>query len=212
MKPAYGMPLSKDQLALLGELTVIMGQSEDDMVALVAGLVHCDRGTASKIMGSTNARTNSDIWATLIGERTNDARLLELVKHACAEMAAVQSGRNGFVHADFRAAFQFGNSWVTVRGGEDAEYEGAEVIATRIRDVKKRTHVAELRSLRDRAARLSCLVAHITYCLAPHGRDHPDKSPWLERATSWLPPLSETAALPEQPRHKHRQKPWWVDS
>ena len=55
VSPAYSIPLSDKDLALLGELVAILGQIEEDMTLTVSGLIQGDRPTTEKVMGSSKA-------------------------------------------------------------------------------------------------------------------------------------------------------------
>jgi hypothetical protein len=188
MFPAYSIPLTEKDLILLGELTVILGMVDEEMVVAVSGLIQADRPTTAKIMGSTQIANNAAIWASLINLRCSNIDILWLVDHAQKEIAAVSAGRNDFIHAFYRERLPSGaytysssNEMVELRP-ETSE----NTHAMRVRNSQNRP-VSELATLHERAARLSCLVAHIGYKLAPHGegREH---TPWLGRLLPTLPP------------------------
>lgn len=187
MFPAYSIPLTENDLILLGELTVILGQIDEEMVRTVSGLVMSDRPTAAKIMGSTAIANNSSIWAALIGIRSSDLDLLWLVDHAEKEIAEVSKGRNDFIHAFYREKLSFGG-FIHTTSNELVELRpesSKDTHAMRVRNSQNRP-ISELPPLKERAARLSCLIAHIGHCLSPDAINHP--SPWLGRLAPTLPP------------------------
>src|SRR5438128_2256334 len=101
MDPAFKVPLDEKQLALVGELTAILGQIDEVMIRTIERLLSVDRAAANYILGSSKIADNSGIWAQVIRNRTNDADTTWLVAHALTEMEGVSKGRNDFVHAWF---------------------------------------------------------------------------------------------------------------
>lgn len=203
MDPAYQIVLSDAELALLGEVTVILGQIDEEMIRAVSGLISADRATTEAVMGSTKTQNNSDIWSRLIRLRNKDALdILWAVDHAMTEFPAVQQGRNDFIHADFGveavAVLEGGREVRISVGRGHTTYRNANgervvigatgpIVAKRIRS-GRRTPIAGLQALRDRAARLSCLIAHIGWAVSPHGQGKLHNSPWHERLAPTLPP------------------------
>jgi len=168
-KPAYQIPLTQTQLALIGELCGIQAQIELSMQLLVLGLLKVTHETAQSILGSTNVRTNSDVWIRIMREKCQAPELLILAEHAYKEIEVLSQGRNDFIHALF--------------AGSPPELLGAsfnlppnDPIAVRTKNFKTVTSVSKLKPLRDRAAALSCLLAdlHWRACFNPD----PARSPW----------------------------------
>jgi hypothetical protein len=192
MDPAYQIPLPPKDLALLGELTAIMGQIDEEMTALVAILLQVDRDAANVIMGSSKVADNAAIWTNVIRNRSENEDLLWLVEHANSEIGKVSEGRNDFIHAVFENLLMPAPVLYDSRGFGFTQggFRTIDVEARRVRK-KKRRSVTELQSVRDQAARLSCLVAHITHlaCGFPA-----DSSAWLERLGPTLPPRVGTVA------------------
>lgn len=194
MKPAYHIPLSEGDLRTLGELTAIIGQIDEAMAATVNGLINADRATTNIIMGSSKVADNANIWSALIKARTADEDVLWLVEHALAEIQSVSKGRNDFIHAFYQMGpFKFKEARTRPDTNDVTVILSAgPATARRIRGEKQRP-VAELESVRDQAARLSCLVADIEWRVRVHPPDHPERSPWLERLEPSLPPRLDTA-------------------
>lgn len=229
MDPAYQIVLSDAQLAILGEITVILGQIDEEMIRTVSGLIGADRETAQAVMGSTRMENNSDIWSRLIQLRNKDnLDILWAVGHAMSEFPAVQQGRNDFIHADFgveTVAVLGDGTEVKISTGRHYEtyrrptgervilgFTGP-IVAKRIRSGRK-TPIAELHTLRDQAARLSCLVAHIGWAVSV-GQGKPHTSPWHDRLAPTLPPRpddwkpgkAKAQQAQRKPSQKSRQPP-----
>lgn len=173
--PAYRIALVPEQLATLGEILVIIGQIDDDMTRSITGILGIDRPTANKLMWTQDA---VDLWAGVLKGRNKHPHFDEALKLAASEVKSVLRDRNDFVHADYRIGFKFEGQFVTVRGSSTYEPLSTPMtaVASRSRDQKRRD-VDELAGLRNRAARTSRLVAHVTHAVAPHGDW--DRSPWL---------------------------------
>jgi hypothetical protein len=196
MEPAYHIPLSKDEFALLGELTAIIGLVDEEMTVLVQELLGVERGAANVVMGSTKISDNTAIWASIIAENTSDEDLLWLVKHADIEVQKVSEGRNDFVHAIFEMKEGPFDSSVF----DPAVFHVSETVARRVRRVNERP-VCDLKDVRDRAARLSCLVAHISHLV----RNEP--SPWQDKLDPAPPPRPDKDATHKATGRRRRRKP-----
>lgn len=193
MDPAYQIPLTDEALVMLGEVTVILGQVDEEMVRTVSGLISTDRETANAVMGSTNMENNTGIWAKLIAQRTDDLETLWLVDLAMKEFPVVARLRNDLIHADYIVTVDtdFGSLTMRNLGVTARREDGRRIVlglegpvnARRVRNGKM-TPAEEITGLRDRAGRLSCLVAHIGYLLA-HQSSH---TPWRDRLLPTLPP------------------------
>jgi len=182
MDPAYHIDLTSDQLALLGEIAAIIGLIDEEMTATVGTLLKVDRLAANVILGSSKMADNFAIWSAVIRNRVSDEDTLWLVKHVGNQMDTVSAGRNDFIHAVFgRPVVTYGGEVVTYRG-QALTYGPPE--ARRVRKVKTRP-LDDLPKVRDQAAYLSCLVAHVCHLALGKAAD---ASPWLERLAPSLPP------------------------
>lgn len=165
--PAYGIPLAKRDLILLGEVIVIFGQIDNEMARSLMLPLGIDRDAANRLM-MTQERI--DLWAGILKGRCAHEDFDAALCLAVSELKSVNHDRNDFVHADYRPAFSFQGVWVTVRGfassAEDEPWSG-KVIVSRNRDQKRREH-EDIQSLRNRAARASRLVAHIACAVDPN--------------------------------------------
>lgn len=177
MEPAYRIPLDRNEFAMLGELTAIMGLIDEEMTQLVTDLLEIDRDAGNIVMASTRLETNYGIWAAIIAQKTIDAETLWLVKYTGTEMSAVQKGRNDFIHAVFREDGGIFDRLVF----DHVHFDTGTVKARRVKKDEE-IDLTELPPLLRRAARLSCLVAHISHVM----RGTP--SPWNGKFDPELPP------------------------
>jgi len=199
--PAYSIPLNIKDLALLGELVVILGQIEEEMMLTVSGLISADRPTTEKVMGSSKAADKSAIWSALIKSRTKDnAPLHAWVDYAVQQLADMSADRNDFIHANWqhRVGLRIGEG-EDVLGTEDGDTielhlritlpglkpEKSVGIARRIQNFARSRPSEDIQAARDKAATLSCVFAHITHCVETGADPNECGSAWRDR----LPPL-----------------------
>jgi hypothetical protein len=186
VEPASPLVLTKEQHALIGELIEIMGQVDDIMIQTVRRLLDVNRAAANKIMGSTRSADNANIWAHVIRNRVADADMENLVALATAEINDVAQLRNDFIHSLFTGDYAAPGYF---QPGVQA------TSATRNKSGSTRP-TSELEQARDRAAGLSCLVAHIDH-LTKGGEDR-GQSPWRERLGSLLQARQKSQKSPHQ--------------
>ena len=171
--PAYHIPLTGAELALLGEIVVIIGQIDDAMALSLTGVLGVDRPTANAIMRTQDA---IDIWSGCLKNRCDHVEFPRALELAAQELKAVMKARNDFVHADYRESFLWNGNWIVARGPEPYELDvPKKTVASRTRDQRKRP-ASELNEIRAKAARTSRLVAQVTEAVAPHGGW--ENSPW----------------------------------
>jgi hypothetical protein len=188
VEPASPLVLTKEQHAFIGELIEILGQVDEIMIQTVGRLLRVDREVANKIMGSTNSAVNAAIWDRVIRNRTSEAETLALVSIAMPELTAVAGSRNDFIHAQFTGTY-------AAPGYMQPGYQATSAIRLKS---GRTTPTSKLQDLRDQAATLSCLVAHIDHCTT-EGVDR-DKSPWRER----LGPLLLAHLKSQKPPHQEK--------
>jgi hypothetical protein len=197
MHQAYSIPLTDADFIALGKLTAIIGQIDEEMVQTVCRILKIKREVGNAIMGSTKTATNGTIWKYLIEHATDDLDLRWLAKHAFDEMGAVSKGRNDFIHAAFYEALETGG-YIYSTSNEYVELPPESSEMTRAHRVRigARTPISELPSLIERAARLSCLVAHLAWTIVnPHPGRGDGRSPWLDRLGPTLPPRPQNWQL-----------------
>jgi hypothetical protein len=207
VNPAYSIPLNENDLALLGELVVILGQIEEEMMLTVSGLIQGDRPTTEKVMGSSKAADKSAIWAALIKLRAKDnAPLHAWVDFAIQQLADLSADRNDFIHSNWqhRVSVHLGSGndgEVMVLGNERGEPielhmrftlpsprpEKSTGIAKRIQNFARSRPSEDIRAARDKAATLSCVFAHIGHCVEFKCDPNETHSAWRDR----LPPLPQ---------------------
>jgi DNA-binding transcriptional LysR family regulator len=146
VKPARDLVLTKEQHILLGELVEIMGQI-DHMQADSAE--RFDPSVAKRIRGLTSGQTAAP-WARLLKAQAKDQATVNLISSAENEINAVAEERNAFIHALYT------NDWAD--GYAEPGYQTTS--ATRSKTGTTRS-TSQLESIRDRAAKLSCLIGQI---------------------------------------------------
>jgi hypothetical protein len=162
--PGYSTSLNQQELALLGELTVILGNIDDKMIQLVAHLLNVDRPCANWIMASSKISDNSTIWAEVIRSRTKDPDILWLLKMADKEIQEVSAGRNDFIHAVFQ---QDTTIFLATAGFDNFApiYGRPPMMVRRVRRIKSRPFT-DLQNIRDQAVYLLMLILHIDHIMA----------------------------------------------
>lgn len=189
---------------MLGELTAILGQVDDEMLGTVKELLDVSYRTAATIMGSTKSETNAEIWKRVITEKIDAEKILPLLQHVKIESKAIAEGRNNFIHAVFEEVHEvkdgppeLGGS-IVMRGisPRPRRLNNPDTKARKVR-TGAYSDVSELPALRDRAANLSCYVAHIRLVvreLAGFERGDPERlTPWRDRLS---PPLQIALQTP----------------
>jgi hypothetical protein len=190
MFQAYSIPLTDNDFVALGKLTAIIGQIDEEMVQTVCRKLKVKRAVGDAIMGSTKTSVSSSIWKRVVEGSAKRKKIGYLVDHAMAEIKAVSEGRNNFIHAVFYEHLEPG-AYTYSTTGEYVELQPDESVTTKAHRVKggKRTPISELKPLVERAARLSCLVAHIAWLVAPaFPKRKSTTSPWHNRLLPTLPP------------------------
>jgi len=147
MKPARPLALTKDEHALLGELVEIMGLTEHMLIESVARV---DAVAAGKIRKET-ATPQAALWAKAITGHAKNPKIAALIPVAQKELELVANERNDFIHALFTGDY-------AAPGYMAPGYQTTS--ATRSKTGKSRP-VSDLHAIRDRAAKLSCLIAQI---------------------------------------------------
>jgi len=146
IEPAQPLVLTKDQHAILGELGEIMGLIES---LLIESAARVDPSVSQKIRDQT-AAGQAPLWAKAMIGRVKDARLTALLPDAERQIKEVAEDRNDFVHALFEGDY--------VKGYVQPGYQTTS--ARRSKTGKSRP-TADLQTIRDRAAKLSCLIDQI---------------------------------------------------
>jgi polysaccharide pyruvyl transferase WcaK-like protein len=178
--PVFPIPLTQDQLALIGEICAIQGQIEVLMQEMIHTALRLKPETARKILGSNSIRTNADVWRDILLDGAIDAEFIEVMKRAHKAIATLAKGRNDFIHADYQADAVV--TFVNDKGepidfqnaeGSTIKFVNSEATAVRVRDRSTRP-VKELKMVRDEAARISRMIGHLWALL----RGDPVHSPW----------------------------------
>lgn len=176
---AFHIPLTNEQAQMLGEICAIQGQIEHVMLLTVSELLSVGDSAARSILGSTTLANNSDIWLRTVQQRlAKYPDLVAVAEAVSSELSALVQGRNDYIHAVFGYAAQDSFGMYVNFGAAEAERKFHGVgVAARVRNDKQRP-LEEIESVRDKAARLSRMVAHVYYAhLNLRGGNGP-VSPW----------------------------------
>jgi hypothetical protein len=147
IEPAEPLVLTRDQHATLGELVEIMGLLEHLLIRSVERVDPLAAKEMRKSLGGEKARC---LWSKAISGRVSDARIATLIPVAEKELEEVAQDRNDFVHALFEGDY--------AKGYFQPGYQATSAIRSKT-GVKRSTD--DLQNIRDRAAKLSCLIAQI---------------------------------------------------
>jgi hypothetical protein len=194
MDPAYEIHLNEQELAQLGKLTSILGQVDDLLIQTVERLLSVNRDAANKIMGSSKIGDNVAIWTNVINNRTSDEDVLWFIEIASKEIEVISCARNDFIHGIFSNVLQMADGF---------SVPSYPTVARRVRNTKFRP-MSELPSVIDKAARISCLVAHIDHLIAGNPASG---SAWLQRLGPTLPPRLDTVSERKAKARRGRRKP-----
>jgi hypothetical protein len=129
-------------------------QIEFSMQNTVRQLLKFDLQTTLKILGSPNIGANIEIWMSVVRSNCTFPTVVETAEEVRSQIAALAQVRNDFVHALFAASDPGGSGLFLVSGSS------------------RMTN--EIRTVRDTAAKLSCAMAHINYCVTV-GKDGPSR-------------------------------------
>jgi hypothetical protein len=169
MEPASPVLLAAGKHRLLGEMAEILGWTDHTMIETAERL---DSSAADRIRRSTTVPTAVAYWSYAIRNRQNiPSDLARLVDLAAKERNKIAIDRDDFIHALFTEDFAVPGHMAP--GYQTTTAAGISTGATR--------STSEIQELRDRAATLSCLVAHIDHCMKSD-----DPSPWLDMVRSLL--------------------------
>jgi hypothetical protein len=170
--PAFQIPLTRSELATLGELCAIQGQVEHLLIYTLSYVLDITPETARKMLAASSIQTNAETWITIFREKCVEEEVTKTAELAFALVKGVMRGRNDFVHALF--ATPFGEQWLlhhvpTGKAHPRPKRNGA--IAIRTRDMKKRRPISDLIKVRNDAARLSVLLEKISMAFLPNYED-----------------------------------------
>jgi hypothetical protein len=190
MKPAYHISLSAADKRLIADISAIQTQIEWLMRLTIQHLLKIKPATALKIMGSSSITTNAEIWIYAIRDIHQKDEVKTWAEYAFTQMKEMAKGRNDFLHT------LYGFATNGAPQGDISFLYGHRIFKrhTKLpkRAVRVRTSVEvflnDLKKVRDHAAYLSLVFAHIQSETSPHPDEH---SPWLRRLGTQLPPQSQ---------------------
>ena len=193
MTPAFHIFLTAAEKRLVADIAAIQSQVEWLMRLTVQHLLSVSPETAQNIMGSTNIGSTSSVWRDVIRDKCEDDAVKQWAEFAFAQMSDMAKGRNDYLHTLYgldtdqaphgRVSFMFSHE-VSRKNMKEPRR------AIRVK-TSADAPIADLKAVRDRAAYLSRVLAHIERSVSPHCRDMP--SPWPRRLGSKLPPESPKA-------------------
>jgi hypothetical protein len=164
-KAAYHIPLTDDELKMLGEICAIQGQIEYLIAHTISMAINLNPKATNAILDRNTLSGNADIWREVIRARAGQQSTRDAADEAFKEIVALTEGRNDFVHAFFAKEVKvdlFGkgepSTGILLSPGPDSN--PGTVVGIRTRGGKKRP-AAEIKSVRDRAAELSVKVKKI---------------------------------------------------
>jgi hypothetical protein len=91
--PAYHIPLSDEQLRMLGELCAVQGQIELLMQLTVAVLRKVSVRKARKLLGSPNLTANAAVWLEAVEKHAFRQDIKELARAIYDEIDVIRRGR-----------------------------------------------------------------------------------------------------------------------
>jgi hypothetical protein len=168
INPAFRIPLTRIELATLGELCAIQGQVEHLLIHTLHYVLDIQLETARTILAASSIHTNAKVWIAIFREKCADQSILKTAETAFTLVEGITKGRNDFVHAIY--ATPKGTMWLldhVPKGVAHQRSKSNEAIAVRTRDVKKKRPIADLVRVRNDAAKLSLLLSDIASVFLP---------------------------------------------
>ncbi|MBU1325791.1 MAG: hypothetical protein KJ676_11150 [Alphaproteobacteria bacterium] len=199
MSPAYHIPLGNAEKRCIGEICALQGQIEWLMQVTVLKVLGISAELAREVTGSTNVNANTLIWAKAVEEKHPDPECRRWAAFVCSEIADISKGRNDFVHAVY-AVKQAGGGMLMVFSKDRHQFKAFPGVAIRVKN-RKETETAELFAVRDRAARLTFILAHVHWL--SHAKNAQARSPWQRKLAKLRPLLEE---FEERKRAKERRR------
>jgi hypothetical protein len=108
--PAYRIPLSDNELALIGSFITTWNLVEMFMEIIVHMALGISVPTAARVMGSPNIRPQVDILSAVVKEKIQDPAIHKKVDECTKRILALSDFRNAVVHSAWFAAADGGES------------------------------------------------------------------------------------------------------
>ncbi len=176
MKPAYHISLTAPEKRVIAEIAAIQTQIDWIIRITVQRLLDVSPATAQRIVGSTVLKTNAEIWIKVVREKHRSHEARQWAELAFAETAAISKGRNDFLHT------LFGIEGNPETGPVSFLLGHTKRPLTRLRSRKairastsKEVDLSSLYEVRNEAAHLSCVFAHVEWLTHIEERG---RSPW----------------------------------
>lgn len=197
IKPAYHISLNAPQKRLIGELSAIQSQCEWLMQLATRRLLDTSMDTVRVIMGSTSLASNANIFIAVVREKSSDPETRAWAEYAYEQIDDLSRSRNDFLHTLYGVSPPEEDPNIPVLFAYGHRAGRIDKSPERQVGIRVRSHsvvpLSDLREIRDRAAYLTVVFAHIVWLVDP-GRT--DRSPWPRRLKSKLPPPSRRSPKP----------------
>jgi hypothetical protein len=108
--PAYAIPLSHDELALVGRFITTWNQVEMLMDMIIHVILGVNLVTVSKLMGSPNIRPHVDILVAVVNEKISDKVITDKLDQCTKRILALSDFRNSIVHSAWFGAATGGDA------------------------------------------------------------------------------------------------------
>jgi hypothetical protein len=160
-KPALHIPLTDEQLKMIGEICAIQGQIEMLMTDTVILLLAIRPAAGNAIMATTSMEAKASIWLEVIHSKLTDANILSKADTVFGMLKQLTKGRNDFIHA-FYAKETISKAILIVASDypETFDINPGDIVAVRTRGGARRL-VSDIKRVRDGAADLSTLFIEI---------------------------------------------------
>ena len=195
MEPPYQIPLTDSGLKMIGEVCVLQGQIEWLMQSSFKRVSGLPDSVTRKVLGSTNLQVNLQIWIDILYHYrfVSPHVPLDWAEIAIERANELIGGRNDFIHGIFGHSHDFDTDIGTYSFFHLRRSTSREKHDVRPAMMKSRTGemkpLEDLATVRDRAAGLAVIMAHIEHCATAGA-----PSPWQETLGRAPQPRSATAA------------------
>ncbi len=149
MNPAYHIPLSDEELKLLGEISAIQGQIEFFLQDSLIFALGVGRPVTMAILGESGLGKSVKIWIAILREKARTDPIRDLANEVHADLMMLTKGRNSLLHAVF-ATDLFGGFGFTTMPTDSSH----PTIAVRTSNMNT-APASEIKKTRDFAAKIS---------------------------------------------------------
>lgn len=203
MKPAYHIPLTENQLSIVGEISLIFSQIDHLLTSILNVIVDKKMYWRTDIFGSYNIGKKIELIKSISYAKEIKNAHQNKIDRMCKEIQLLSIKRNDIIHSIIGYSYDgIGRGYVLRRntpGGSRMDYIGIEKSplplpgeeqperpvefephAFKISNTKKRNNVQELKAIRDELAIASRRTGNLLESLMDRPLDH---NTW--RDNSW---------------------------